>query len=264
MHGLFHNEKAIIGMVHLKAMPGFPNFSGDFDADIRHAVADAQALHSGGVDGIIVENLFNRPRQKTVGPETVSPMTLAMKAIVDAVDVPVGIKVLFNDVRAELAIVNCTGAQFIRVSVYTDAVVAMAGVIEGCAYDAITYRKSIDGDHIKILADLRIKHAAPLADRPIEHSAFDASSSGMADGLVVTGDRTGLAVDLDDLIAVKETVPDKFLVVGSGTTPDNVHEIFKYADGAIVGTHFKVDGAIRNPVDEDRVRRFMEKAREQG
>jgi len=261
MRSLFQHPKVIIGMVHSKAMPGFPNSSNDLDAIIEHAMKDAQTLQRGGVDGLIVENIFNRPRQKTVGPETVAPMTLILKEVVNAVDIPVGIKVLFNDVKAELAIVNCTGAHFVRVSVYCDAVVAMAGIIEGCAYDAITYRKSIDADHVRILADVHIKHAAPLGLRPIEHSAFDAANSGMADGLVVTGQRTGLATSLDDVIAVKRTVPDKLLLVGSGTTIDNVTGILEHADGAIVGTHFKVDGIIENPVDETRVRRFMEKVR---
>jgi len=261
MRSLFEQDKVIIGMVHSKAMPGFPNSSNDLDAIIGLAVDDALALERGGVDGLIVENIFNRPRQKTVGPETVAPMTLILKEVVEAVNIPVGIKVLFNDVKAELAIVNCTGAHFVRVSVYCDAVVAMAGVIEGCAYEAVTFRKLIGADHVRILADVQVKHAAPLAIRPIEHSAFDAATSGMADGLVVTGQRTGLAASLDDIAAVKRTVPNKLLLVGSGTTVDNVTGILEHADGVIVGTHFKVDGIIENPVDENRVGRFMEKVR---
>ena len=54
---------------------------------------------------------------------------------------------------------------------------------------------------------------------------------------------------------------DKLLLAGSGTDPDNVAGVLAQADGAIVGTHFKVDGSIRNPVDEDRVRRLMETVR---
>ena len=261
MRSLFEQPKVIIGMVHLKPMPGFPGYCGSMGEIIAGALRDARTLESGGVDGLIVENIFNRPRQKVVGPETIAPMTLILKEVVEAVNIPVGIKVLFNDVKAELAIVNCTGAHFVRVSVYTDAMVTMAGVIEGCAYEAVTYRRLIGAEHVKILADVRIKHAAPLAYRPIEHSAFDAANSGMADGLVVTGQRTGLAASLDDVIAVKRTVPDKLLLVGSGTTFDNVAEILEHADGAIVGTHFKAHGIIENPVDEDRVRRFVERVR---
>jgi predicted TIM-barrel enzyme len=37
-----------------------------------------------------------------------------------------------------------------------------------------------------------------------------------------------------------------------------VEEVLKVADGAIVGTSFKVDGITWNPVDEERVKKFME------
>ena len=39
---------------------------------------------------------------------------------------------------------------------------------------------------------------------------------------------------------------------------DNVRDILSIADGAIIGTHFKVDGNTWNPVDGDRVKRFMD------
>ena len=73
---------------------------------------------------------------------------------------------------------------------------------------------------------------APLADRPIEHSAFDAATSGMADGLVVTGDLTGLAADLDDGRAVRSTVPDKMIIVGIGTTVDNIQSVLEASSSA--------------------------------
>ena len=110
MRRLFTNEKVIIEMVHPPAMPGFPGYGGDMNSLVAQAVTDARTLARGGADGIIVENLFNRPRQRHGGPDTVAPMTLAMKAVVDAVDLPIGIKVLFNDAKAELAIAHCTGA----------------------------------------------------------------------------------------------------------------------------------------------------------
>jgi predicted TIM-barrel enzyme len=45
------------------------------------------------------------------------------------------------------------------------------------------------------------------------------------------------------------------------TVKDTVTEILKHADGAIVGTHFEVNGIIENPVDENRVHRLMERVR---
>ena len=264
MRSLFSNEKVIIGMVHLKATPGFPNSCNDMTKIIDAALQDALTLQEGGVDGLIVENIFNRPRQKTVGPETVSAMALAVKSVVDEVDIPVGIKVLFNDYQAQLAIANVTNAAFVRISVYTDAVVSMAGIIEGCCYNAITYRKLIGAEKVKILADVHVKHAAPLAPidiRPIEDVAYDTTYAGMAQGVVVTGKRTGLETSIEDLKAVKQAIKDKLLLVGSGTSDTNITEALKYADGAIVGTYFKGGGVIENPVEKDRVTKLIKMIR---
>jgi len=45
--------------------------------------------------------------------------------------------------------------------------------------------------------------------------------------------------------------------MGSGTTADNIAAFLEYADGAIVGSSLKVDGVAENPVDVERVRRYM-------
>jgi membrane complex biogenesis BtpA family protein len=188
-------------------------------------------------------------------------MTLILKEVVDAVKIPVGVKVLFNSFKEQIAMANVTAANFVRVSVWVDTTVTVAGVIEGCAAEAIRYRKMIGAERIKILADVHIKHGAQLAYRPIEHSAADAIGSGMADGVVVTGQRTGQPTSIEDVAAVRKVADDRLLLVGSGVTLDTVHRFLEYADGAIVGTYFKVDGILTNPVDEDRVRRLVERVR---
>jgi predicted TIM-barrel enzyme len=45
--------------------------------------------------------------------------------------------------------------------------------------------------------------------------------------------------------------------MGSGTTAENISDFLRFADGAIVGSSLKVDGLAENPVDLDRVRRYM-------
>ena len=54
MKTLFKNSKVLIGMVHLKPMPGFPNSADNMDVLIDSALSDARALVRGGVDGLIV------------------------------------------------------------------------------------------------------------------------------------------------------------------------------------------------------------------
>ena len=48
------------------------------------------------------------------------------------------------------------------------------------------------------------------------------------------------------------------MLANTGVTVDSVTDILAVADGAVVGTHFKRGGDTWNPVDGDRVKRFME------
>ena len=51
------------------------------------------------------------------------------------------------------------------------------------------------------------------------------------------------------------------MFANTGVTIDSVAEILAIGDGAVVGTHFKVDGKTFNRVERGRVARFMDKVR---
>ncbi len=107
-----------------------------------------------------------------------------------------------------------------------------------------------------------VKHAAPLGPVTIEEAARDAVERGLADALIVTGSGTGEATSLDDLRRVRVVLPATPLLVGSGVTAETVGATFASADGAIVGTSFKVGGRTLAPVDVERVRRFVAAAKD--
>ena len=65
----FKDDKTIIGMVHLPPLPGYPESPG-IEHAIRHAVADLHALEEGGVDGVLIENEYDRPHRVESAPET--------------------------------------------------------------------------------------------------------------------------------------------------------------------------------------------------
>jgi predicted TIM-barrel enzyme len=60
---------------------------------------------------------------------------------------------------------------------------------------------------------------------------------------------------------VKEAIPDTPLFANTGVRLENVAEQLNFADGAVVGTTFKIDGKFDNHVDEARVREFMGKVK---
>ncbi len=115
---MFGVEKPIIGMVHLLPLPGSPGYGFyGLEAIIEHALRDAEALISGGVDGLIVENMWDLPYYvgMEVPPEEMTAQAVAARAVVEAVDVPVGINVIHNGGRVTMAIAVAAGADFIRV-----------------------------------------------------------------------------------------------------------------------------------------------------
>lgn len=253
---------AVIGMVHLRALPGSPRWAGSMAEVIAAAVADARALQDGGADAVLVENHGDVPFPPgRVDAATVAAMTAAVVEVRGAVDLPVGVNVLKTDALSALAVAAATGARFIRVNVHVGAVVADQGLLVAGAHETLRYRRFLDAGDVRIWADVQAKHGVPLGPVPIEQEARDCVSRALADALVVSGPATGEPTAPDDLLRVRKAVPEAPLLVGSGADPATAADLLAIADGLIVGTAVKRDGRLANPVDPERVRRLVEAAR---
>jgi len=263
---MFGVEKPVIGMVHLLPLPGAPGY--DFyglEAVIEHALRDAEALISGGVDGLIVENMWDLPYYvgMDVPPEEMTTQAVAARAVVEAVDVPVGINVIHNGGRVTLAIAVAAGADFIRVCLLTGARVWDTGEFDrGCAAELLRWRKNLGAEHIKLFADVDKKHSVAFPGIDLA-THIEWTEFYLADALIVSGKMTGAAPELEKVRRARE-LATRPILMGSGTTADNVAQFLQYADGAIVGTALKVDGIAENPVDVERVKRYMEAVRAVG
>jgi uncharacterized protein len=253
--------RAVIGMVHLRALPGSPRWDGDMPALVRAALDDARNLAEGGADALLVENHGDVPfTARRVDVATVAGMAVTIAEIRRALPLPVGVNVLKNDVRSALAVAATTGARFVRVNVHVGAVAGDQGIIESDAHDTLRYRRLL-GLEIGILADVQAKHGLPLVPMPLEQEARDCYARGLADALVVSGVATGEPTPMADLKRVRGAVPEAPLLVGSGASPETVAELLSVADAVIVGTSIKRDGRLANPVDVERVRRLVAAAR---
>jgi membrane complex biogenesis BtpA family protein len=265
----FGTPSPVVGMVHLPPLPGAPEYDpdGGREAVLGRARADARALVDGGVDALIVENYGDAPFYAADVPDhVVAEMTRAATAVTAAVDCPVGINVLRNDATAAVSVAAAVGAAFVRVNVHTGARVTDQGVIEGRAAETLRLRDRLDAD-VAVLADVAVKHSAPLGERDLGAAVADTIDRGRADGLVVSGPATGSVTDADDLRTVvaarDDTDPEVPVFVGSGVTADSVADLLSVADGAIVGTALKEGGATTNPVDPERVRSVVGAAHDQ-
>jgi uncharacterized protein len=259
---LFSRSPFLIGVVHLSALPGAPRFGGDLDVVLELARSDARALVQGGVDALIVENFGDVPFfPGVVPPETVAGMTLAVNEVGQlAGDLPVGVNVLRNDARAALGICAVTGASFVRVNVHSGAAVTDQGVVEGDAANTVRERARICPD-VAILADVHVKHASPLGGESVAEAAADTLARGLADAVIVTGSGTGRPPSREVLAHVRRTIRDGRLLVGSGVTDANFERLLEVADGAIIGSWFKRNGDVAEPVDPSRVERLRGQGR---
>ena len=104
-----------VGMIHLEPLPGSPRWAGDMDRVVAAAVADAEALVTGGFGAAMIENYHDVPfHPDRVPAETVAALTVAVQAVRRArPDLALGVNVLRNDVVSALGIAAATGAAFV-------------------------------------------------------------------------------------------------------------------------------------------------------
>lgn len=254
----------LIGVIHLPALPGDPGYGGQSIREIvDFALRDAQALVQGGIHAMVIENFGSAPFPKGTGDQPMPSHHAAIIAIAAHElkkmfpDVILGINCLRNAAETAMGIAASVNAQFIRVNVLCGAYATDQGIIEGDAYSLLRYRQLLRAEHIAILADVHVKHAAPIAAISAAEATKDTLLRGRADAVIVTGKGTGEPVDRRILEEVFNAADNSPVLLGSGTKPETLANYATFIKGAIVGTAFKRGGVVTNEVDSDRVARMV-------
>ena len=260
---VFGAPKALVGMVHVKALPGTPRYDGKgVGPVVEQAVREATLLAEAGFDSIVIENMHDTPYvAREVGPEVVAAMTVVARSVRDAIKIPMGVQVLAGANRAALAVAHAAGAQYIRAEGYVFASVADEGLLATAdAGPLLRYRRQIGAEQVRVICDIKKKHSAHAitSDVDLAETARAAEFFG-ADGVIVTGTATGRPVAMQDLRVVR-TATRLPVVVGSGATPDTMRELFEYTDAVIIGSWYKERGDWKNPPDPKRVAQLVEAA----
>ncbi|MEG2881835.1 MAG: BtpA/SgcQ family protein [Christensenella sp.] len=225
------------------------------------AVSEAQLLEKGGVDGFHIENIWDYPYVKgeDIGFETIAAMTAAAVHVSEAVKIPIGVNCHLNGAEQALAIAVAVHARWIRVFEWVNAYVSHAGILEGVGGKLSRYRTALDArDDVLFLCDVNVKHGSHfiISDRSLSEQANDAVTEG-AEALIVTGFETGIAPTPEKVREFSQSVKVP-VILGSGTTCENVQELLKYSDGAIVGSYFKENNNWKESVSLERTKKFMD------
>jgi len=256
---LFEQTHAIVGMIHVAALPGTPRYQGAFESIVRQAAQEAALYAQAGFDGVLIENMHDVPYLcGSVGPEIVAAMTAVGVAVRHACSLPLGVQILAAANHAALAVAQACGACFVRVENFAYAHVADEGLMPvAAAGPLLRYRRQIGAEHIRLWADVKKKHAshAITGDVSLADAARTAEFFG-ADALVVTGVATGQPANVEDVRTVRQAVRCP-VCVGSGLTAENLADYWPYADVFIVGSSLKINGLWSNALDLQRVHTFM-------
>jgi hypothetical protein len=257
---LFGVGKPIVAMLHLPALPGRPRHdrSASLDAMVEQVGRDLEALQTAGVDGLLFCNEADLPYQLQVGTEIAAAMAAVVGQLRSTLRLPFGVNLLW-DPMASLAVARATGARFIR-EVLTGVYESDLGMIEPRIGEIAAYRTQIGADDVALFDNIAPEFSSALGSRSVAERARGAAFLGV-DAILISGPAAGVSFEMRDLEAAKEAVPETPVIANTGVRAERIAEIFRVADGAIVGTSLKVDGITWNPVDPDRARRLMDAAR---
>jgi uncharacterized protein len=258
LESLFSNSKPVIGVIHVGALPGAPLSRLSVDELTELAVREARLYRTGGVDGVMIENMHDAPYLRGgVGPEIVAAMAVIGQAVKGESKLPVGVQVLAAANTEAMAVAHAAGLDFIRAEGYAFAHVADEGLIEASAAELLRYRKLIGAERVQVWADIKKKHSshAITADISVGEMAH-AVEFMRGDAVIITGSVTGEPPGIEDVRDAKahSRLP---VLLGSGINADNLADYYALADGFIVGSSFKADGHWANPIELPRVERLM-------
>jgi membrane complex biogenesis BtpA family protein len=252
IQSMFGVPRALIGVIHVAALPGTPHRSLGVGEIADWAAAEARIYERAGFHGLLIENTHDRPYlNAAAGPEIAASIAVVGAAVRRASPLPLGVQVLAGANECAMAVAHACGASFVRVEGFVFAHVADEGIIESCAGPLLRYRRAIGADHVCVFADIKKKHSAHAitADVDLAETAR-AAEFFQADGVIVSGVATGRTTDAAEVRAVSAAVGIPTLV-GSGVTPENAGS-YAAADALIVGSSVKDTGAWTGRLDEIR------------
>jgi membrane complex biogenesis BtpA family protein len=257
INSLFDVSRALIGVIHLQALPGTPGSKFDIEKITSLAVDEGRKYKDAGFHGLVIENTHDRPYLKAgVGPEITAAMAVVSAEVRRTSGLPLGIQVLAGANNSALAVALASGASFVRVEGFVFAHVADEGLIEASAGPLLRYRRMIGAEHIRVFGDVKKKHSAHAitADVDIVETAKAAAFFGV-DGVIVSGLATGEPASPEEVSSVSRAVSVPTLV-GSGITAENIAN-YRDADAFIVGSSIKKDGLWSNDMDLHRTQELV-------
>jgi len=231
---IFKRQKPVIGMLHL---------AGDSSEEIaRRAVLEVRLFCEHGFDGAIIENYH--------GGILDVERVLNRLSIDLSLSLVLGVNILPNDYKTALRLASDPPCRFIQLDQVAGSYVE--GNINPEWYQTSRERYPQPA----VFGGVHPKYYTPI-DPSLLSDDIDAAVE-RCEAIVVTGAGTGKETPLEKIVRFKELIAGRRpLIVGAGTTPENVGEQLCYADGVIIGSALKPGGKTHLPADPVLVQEYM-------
>ena len=251
---LFGTKKPIIAMVHLGALPGSPlyNKESGITGLIKEAKKDLEALQTAKFDAIMFGNENDRPYQLNVDTASTAAAAYIIGELKRDIKIPFGVDMLW-DPMATIALGAATKANFVR-EIFTGTYSSDMGIWAPNAGEALRYKQNLGSEEMLLLFNISAEFAYSQDRRPLTDRARSVVFSSLPDAILVSGQITGEAASMHDLMSVKKALPHTPVLANTGVKHDTVIQVLKTADGCIVGSSLKEDGNTWKPVDPKRAR----------
>ena len=251
MNDLWHKDKVIIGMLHLDALPGDPRYtaSDSLDIIVEHARMDLKSLIDGGVDAVLISNEFSFPYQRKMDYVTVACMARIIGELKKDITVPFGVDAI-SDGTATLELARAVDADFCRGN--------------NDISKLLRRKTELHLTNLKMLYFINPESDKNLDTRELAEIAKSTVFKTGADGLCISASAAGQDVNENLIQCVKDACPSVAVLANTGCRPETIESKLKYADAAVVGTYFKMDGKLQDDngnnlrVDVNRVKEFMD------
>ena len=188
-------------------------------------------------------------------PVTIAAMAAIAGQVISKASIPVGINILYNSFRAEIAIARALDAALsARRSSLTRAFQKL-GFIRASSAELKRERVALRADDVAIFADVQGK-TGPVWHRPLLEATLDAQDRGKPDAIVITGAGTGKPVSFEALQEIRPKIHLP-IICGSGVNDKTVKQLLSVSEVAIVGSFFKKNGIINQASDLERVQSLI-------
>ena len=235
-------KKYVVGLVHLKPLPGTPLFQeGDFELSMEKAIKDTQALLDGGADGCLLQSVdriyHSSDDTDYARVSAMALITHEVKKLIGKRDFKIGLQLMWNCITPSLAIAKVCGADFTRCSCMVGSTPSPFGMINADPLKIQNYRKYINAQNVAMIAEIQGYHFKgdydPDTIRNLAHSAKNCGADAVE---VMHKDEDLNNRIVRDIKSVKGSLP---VVLGGGTDLSNVKSRMKDADMALVGSCFQ-------------------------